>query len=129
MITRRSLLMSSALIGAGALAGCTTAQIGTGWTSIAGLIQQAVAAAGTYVPTIESVIATAASLFGPGYAAIVTAASAAFNQVVAVLTNVVAALPAPALARLGARLRGSSPQLRVTIGRTSTGVVVHGWKA
>ena len=132
MITRRSLLTSAALLGGAALAGCSTAQIANvqaTWASVAGQIQAAVANASTYVPTVESIIATAASLFGPQYAVIVAAGTAAFNQIVATLVNVVANLSPPAAARLGVRLRASSPQVPVTIGKTPAGVVIHGWRS
>lgn len=132
-LSRRKLLTTSVLgVGALALANCTTAQITsfeTQWATVAGQIQNAVAAAGTYVPTIESIAETAASLFGPQYATLIAAGSAAFNQIVATLTNVVTNLSPPASAKLGARLRASSPQVPVTIGTTATGVKVTGWKA
>lgn len=133
MITRRKLLTTSAL-GATALtiAGCSTAQITafeTQWASVASLVQQAVSTAAQYVPTIESIAATAASLFGPQYVTLVTAGSAAFNQIVQALVNVVNNLAPPASARLMARLRASSPNVPVTIGHTAAGIVVTGWKA
>ena|SRR6185312_4884612 len=133
MITRRKLLTTTAL-GAAALtvAGCSTAQITafeTQWASVASLVQQAVSTAAQYIPTIESIAATAASLFGPQYVTLVTAGSAAFNQIVQALVNVVGNLAPPASARLMARLRASSPQVPVTIGRTAAGVMVTGWKA
>ena len=133
MITRRKLLTTTAL-GATALAvaGCSTAQITafeTQWASVASLVQQAVSTAAQYIPTIESIAATAASLFGPQYVTLVTAGSAAFNQIVQALVNVVGNLAPPASARLMARLRASSPQVPVTIGRTAAGVMVTGWKA
>lgn len=137
VLSRRGFLSSGAVLAGGlALAGCSTAQIAsfeTQWATVAGQIQQAVAAglsaAQAYIPTIESIAETAAGLFGPTYAAIVTAGSAAFNQIVATLTNVVANLAPPASARLSARLSASSPAVPVTIGVTSTGVRVSGWKA
>jgi len=92
-------------------------------------IQTAVANASTYVPTVESIIATAASLFGPQYAVIVAAGTAAFNQIVATLVNVVANLSPAASAKLGVRLKASSPQVPVTIGKTPAGVVIHGWRS
>jgi len=133
MITRHKLLTTTAL-GATALAvaGCSTAQITafeTQWASVASLVQQAVSTAAQYIPTIESIAATAASLFGPQYVTLVTAGSAAFNQIVQALVNVVGNLAPPASARLMARLRASSPQVPVTIGRTAAGVMVTGWKA
>lgn len=133
MITRRKLLTTTAL-GATALAvaGCSTTQIATfeaEWATVAGQIQNAVSVAVQYVPTIESIAATAASLFGPQYVALVTAGSAAFNQVVQALVSVVANLTPPASARLGARLRASSPNVPVTIGVTAAGVKVTGWRA
>lgn len=133
MISRRSFLTTAAVGATGlALASCTTAQIATAqaeWATIVGQIQSAVATAAQYVPTVESIAETAAGLFGPTYEAIVTTGVAAFNQIVATLTNVVTNLSPPASARLHARLRASSPSLPVTIGTTSTGIVVHGWKA
>ena len=137
VLSRRSMLSGVAVLAGGlALAGCSTAQIATfetQWATVAGQIQQAVAdglaQAQAYIPTIESIAETAAGLFGPTYAAIVTAGSAAFNQIVATLTNVVNNLAPPAAARLSARLRASAPGAPVTIGTTATGVHVTGWKA
>ena len=132
MITRRSLLVSTALFSGAALAGCSTAQIANvqaTWAAVAGQIQSAVAVASTYVPTVESIIATAASLFGPQYAVIVAAGTAAFNQIVATLVNVVSNLSPAASVRLGVRLRASSPQVPVTIGKTPAGIVIHGWRS
>src|SRR5665213_3504402 len=119
MITRRSLLVSTALFSGAALAGCSTAQIANvqaTWASVAGQIQNAVATAAQYVPTVESIIATAASLFGPQYAVIVAAGTAAFNQIVATLVNIVSDLSPAASIKLGVRLQASSPQVPVTIG-------------
>lgn len=133
MMNRRSLLSGAALGAVGlAVAGCSTDQIAsfeTAWATVAGQIQSAVSTAAAYIPTIESIAATAASLFGPGYAALVQAGSAAFNAIVQTLINVVANLSPPASARLSAKLRASSPALPVTIGVTAAGVPVHGWKA
>ena len=132
-ISRRKLLTTTVLgASALALANCTSAQIAsfeTQWATVAGQIQAAVATASQYVPTIESIAATAASLFGPQYAALVAAGSAAFNQIVATLTNVTNNLSPPASAKLAARLRASSPQVPVTIGTTPAGVTIHGWKS
>lgn len=130
MLTRRTLLASAAPAAAVIVAGCSTAQIQqaqTDWANIVGEIQSAVAAAAKYVPTVESIAATAASLFGPQYTAIVTAGSAALNTIVATLVNVVGALTPPASAALHARLRASSPSAPVTIGTTPAGVLVTGF--
>lgn len=130
MLTRRSLLSTAAIGATIAVAGCSTAQIQqaqTDWANIVGEIQSAVAAAAKYVPTVESIAATAASLFGPQYTAIVTAGSAALNTIIATLTNVANALTPPASAALHARLRASSPNAPVTIGMTPAGVLVTGF--
>lgn len=132
MMNRRTLLTSAAL-GAGAIAlgACSTAQIATAqadWASIVGSIQAAVATAATYIPTVESIAETAAGLFGPTYEALVTAGSAAFNQIVATLTNVVNNLSPVASSRLRVRLSASSPLAPIVIGVTSTGVQVNGYK-
>jgi hypothetical protein len=131
-MSRRGMLSTAAVLVAGAaLAGCSTTQIATAqadWATIVGNIQAAVAQAATYIPTVESIVETAAGLFGPTYAAIVAAGTAAFNQIVATLSNVVTSLTPAASSRLSARLRASSPLAPVTIGVTSTGVQVTGYK-
>lgn len=133
VLSRRRLLSGAALLGVGVMAaGCSSAQIDefkSQWATVAGEIQQAVATAAAYIPTIESIAATAASLFGPGYTAIVTAGSALFNQIVATLTNIVNNLAPPASAKLAARLRTSSPTVPITIGVTPANIKVVGWKA
>lgn len=135
-VTRRKFLATSAVLAGGvALAGCSAADISnfeTQWATVAGQIQQAVAAglaaAQAYIPTIESIAETAAGLFGPTYAAIVTAGSAAFNQIVQTLINVVNSLSPPVQASLRRRLATSSPNVPVAIGTTPAGVPVYGWK-
>jgi hypothetical protein len=132
MMNRRKLFTTAALgATALALANCTATQIATAqadWASIVGSIQAAVASAATYIPTVESIAETAAGLFGPTYEALVTAGSAAFNQIVATLTNVVNNLSPAASGRLMARLKASAPNVPVVIGVTSTGVQVTGYK-
>lgn len=71
-------------------------------------IQNAVAATAKYAPTVESIAATAAGLFGAQYAAIVVAGSNAVNQVISALVNITASLSPAAssrLRRMGARMR------------------------
>jgi hypothetical protein len=132
ILSRRAMLSGAAVLGAGlALAGCSTAQIATfeqQWATVAGTIQQAVAKASAYIPTIESIAATAASLFGPQYAAIVQIGTAAFNQIVATLTNIVNNLSPPAQAKLTMRLSVSSPRAPIAIGVTPSGVRVTGYQ-
>jgi hypothetical protein len=132
-VSRRSLLTGVALAGAGiALGACSAAQVQTfetQWATIAGQIQQAVAKAAAYIPTIETIAATAASLFGPEYVALIQVGTAAFNQIVATLTNVVNSLSPPASARLAARLATSSALVPVTIGVTPANIKVVGWHA
>lgn len=130
--TRRHLfsLAAGAAVMPLGLAACTTAQVTSfesEWATVAGDIQAAVAEASTYVPTIESIAETAASLFGPVYVTAVQVGSAAFNAVVAALVNIVNNLTPPASARLRATLRASSPSAPVVIGTTKNGVVVTGW--
>jgi hypothetical protein len=135
ILTRRSLLSSVAAGSATlALAGCatstnpTTGAVTVGLSpAVADFIQSAVAAAAKYIPTIESIAATAASLFGPAFGTAVQIGTAALNQVIAVLTNVVTSLVPAASARLKGRLRGSSAITPVTIGTTPAGVVVQGY--
>jgi hypothetical protein len=131
MLSRRKVLLATAAGGGAlALAACSTAQIQQAqadWATLVGEIQAAVAAGAKYVPTIESIAATAASLFGPTYTAIVVAGSAALNQVIAVLENVVNNLTPPASARLKAKLKGTSLSAPVVIGTTPQGVTVTGF--
>lgn len=137
--TRRNLLTSAAGLGVVALAGCTTTTDPTTGVVTLGLnasvtdfIQSAVAAAAKYIPTVESIVATAAGLFGSQYAAIVTAGSAALNAVVSALTNVVTQLVPAAQAKMRARLRASSPTAPVAIGSIvvngGTVITVHGYQ-
>jgi hypothetical protein len=131
-INRRFLLSGAALAGAAiALGACSSQQVATfeaDWGAVEDALQSAVAQAAKYVPTVESIVATAASLFGPQYTALVQIGTAAFNQVVTALTNVVGALTPPALAQMRRALATSSPNLPVAIGRTLQGVAVTGWK-
>lgn len=133
MLNRRMLLTGAALGAVGiAAAGCSTAQIASAeaeWATIAGQIQSAVATGAAYIPTIESIAATAASLFGPAYVAIVQAGSAAFNAIVATLENVVAQLSPPVLASVRRKLATSSPAVPVSVGVTPGNITVFGWKA
>jgi hypothetical protein len=145
-ISRRSLLTSSALLGAAALAGCTMDQITaavTSWQSVETTIQNAVAAAtagaNAYIPTLESIASVAANIFGPQYATIVTVGSTLINQIISALTAVVGVAPPPASSRhlmamahkpMQARLRTlMATTAPVFIGTTSNGVQVTGWKA
>ena len=132
-ISRRKLLAGIAPAGLLAVAGCATTTT-NGVTTVTldpkviGFVQTAVADAAKYIPAVESIVATAASLFGPQYAAIVTFGSNAINTLIAALESAVSSLTPPAAARLGARLRASSPTSPVLIGRTSTGVTVYGYR-
>ena len=131
-LSRRTLLTSVAPGAALAVAGCSTAQVAqyqAEWATIVGDIQSGVAAVAKYVPSVESIAAEAAALFGPQYTAIVVAGSAALNEIVQVLINVANSLTPPASAKLRTRLRGTSPALKTTIGTTPQGVVVTGWAA
>ena len=133
MINRRTLLGGVALTGLVAVAGCTTSQVTAfeaQWATIAGQIQYVVSnSVAAYIPTIESIAETAASLFGPQYIAIVQVGTAAFNAIVATLENIVNNLTPPASAHLRMKLKGSSPSVPVVIGTTSGGVRVMGWKS
>lgn len=108
MLSRRSLLKTSVTaVPAIALGGCGLfTQNANGSYSLSAavvsVIQTAVQAVAQYAPAIESIAATAASLFGPAYSTIVTIGSTAINQVISYLENLVANPPALG-ARLGAK--------------------------
>ena len=98
--TRRHLfaLGAGTAVTAAALGGCTLFQQNANGTyglsaAVIAFVSNAVQAAAKYLPAIESIAATAASLFGDGYAAIVTVGSNAINQVIAYLTSLVANPP------------------------------------
>jgi hypothetical protein len=109
MLSRRSILMGAAALPLGACASVTNPTTGVVTygldPTVAAFIAKAVAKVAQYAPTVESIAATAASLFGAGYGAIVTAGSAAVNTVIAALTNLVTNLPVAASARLKASVR------------------------
>lgn len=113
MLTRRTLLSSGAAIGASAtLAACATTVSPTGVTTygldptVVAYIQSAVNFAKQYVPTIESIAATAISVFGSQYASIVAIGSAAINTIINTLINLIPGA-APAARRFhGMHLRG-----------------------
>lgn len=134
MITNRRNFLTKALLGSAGIsalaltAGCATNPT-TGQPEIdptvIDAIQAAVAKAAQYIPTVESIINTAASLF-PGYGTIVQIGTAAFNTLINALSNVVNSLSPPAQARLRFRLRASSPSAPVVIG-TIGAVTVTGY--
>lgn len=105
-LTRRRALRTVLLGGAAAaLAACASTTNPTTGVVTYGLdpaviaaITSVVQAVANYAPTVESIAATAAGLFGPGYAAIVTAGSAAVNAVIAALTNLLPQIPVGAKA-------------------------------
>lgn len=111
-LSRRSLLGSAALLGAAALGGCTTNPT-TGQPelnpAVIDAIQSAVATVANYIPAVESIAATAAALFGPGYASLVQIGSTAINTVISALESVVSGLTPPAQARLKAKLKATAP--------------------
>lgn len=126
MYNRRSLLIGSVAVAALPLANCATTGLLN--PSVVEFIKNAVATAAKYIPTVESIAATAASLFGPAYVAVVQIGSAALDQVIATLVNVVNSLPLSAKRNMRASLRGSSPMAPVVIGRTPSGVTVTGYR-
>jgi hypothetical protein len=131
-LSRRE-LFSSAAVGAVAVgtAGCTLFQqnangsYGLSAAAIA-FIQNAVALANQYVPAVESIAATAASLFGPAYTTIVTVGSDAINTVVAYLENIIANPPTVGASRVRNVYAkyGLPPPSGALIGYTKNGVPI-----
>lgn len=131
LMNRRALFMAGAGAIALVLPGCATNPTTGVWglsPSVLDAIQKGVAFAAQYIPTVESIAATAASLFGPTYAAIVQAGSAALNQIIAALVAAVSRLSVMAKRRLRTRLRASSPSAPVFIGTTNSGVNIVGYR-
>ena len=132
-ITRRMLLATAAPAAAFAVAGCATdptTGLPTGQLSpsVIDFIQNAVAAAAKYIPTVESIVEQAAALFGPGYSAIITAGSTALNSVIATLSSIVTSLTPAASSKFRARLRATSPSAPMVVGTTPQGVTVTGFR-
>ena len=131
-LSRRSLLGSAAALAAGGLASCTSVTNPTTGAvtygldpTVAQFITTAVQKIAQYAPTLESIAATAASLFGPAYAAIVTAGSAAVNTIISTLTNLVPTLPVAA-SRLSASVRAMAAAASGSlVGYTKAGVPVY----
>ena len=111
ILSRRHLFALGAGASVAALGGCglftqnANGSYGLSAAVIA-FIQSAVQTVANYVPAIESIAATAASLFGAGYSAIVAVGSAAVNQIITYLENLVANPPT-----LGARLSARAYRL------------------
>lgn len=132
LLTRRTLLATAAPAAlALAAAGCTTNPT-TGQPeldpTVIDAIQSAVNTVAQYVPTVESIVSTAASLFGPGYVAIVQVGTTAFNTLVQALQSIVSSLTPSASAKLRARLKASTAGNPVKIGVVN-GVTVMGYRA
>lgn len=123
-VSRRKLLSGMAPGALLVVAGCTTAQVATfqaDWASAQAWIAQQVQKVTGVLPTVESILETAAGLFGPTYQALVTAGSALANQIVATITAVINAAAPPATpaasSKYRAMLRGSAVAT-VTVGTT-----------
>jgi hypothetical protein len=135
MLSRRTLLLSSVGASAAAVGGCglftattnpTTGAVTYGLSpAVVSFISSAVQQIASYLPAVESIAATAASLFGPAYATIVTAGSAAVNAVVQALTNLIPTAPAAASAKLSAKLKAlATSATGQLVGYTKLGVPV-----
>lgn len=131
MFSRRQLLVTSSVGLAGtALGACTLFQKNADGSyglsaSVIATIQSAVQKVANYVPAVESIAATAASLFGPAYSGAVSLATAAINQVISALSNLVASPP-----KLGATTGtvyakfGIAQPTSLLVGYTAKGVPV-----
>jgi hypothetical protein len=131
-MTRRSLLASSAGLAAAAGVGACTTNPTTGAITldptVIDAVQSGVATVAKYLPTVESIVSEAASLFGPAYAGIITIGSGALNALVAALAGVVGNLTPPAAAALHARLRGTTAASPTVIGVSASGVTILGYR-
>lgn len=122
MLSRRLLLAGVApgvILAAASLGGCVT-NPATGQPelspSVIDFITNSVATVAKYIPAAESIAATAAALFGPGYATIVQIGSAAINTLISALESVVTNLTPTQSARLMTKLRATAPGVLVPIG-------------
>lgn len=130
-LSRRTLLTTvapgAALM---ALAGCgtTLATLQSDWNAAVTAIQTAVSKYAGYIPTVETIAAEAAALFGPQYTALVAVGTAALNQIVATLVKVVSDLTPPAAARFRSHLARATVGSPMQIGVTPEGIAVLGYK-
>jgi hypothetical protein len=125
----RTLLLAA--VAPAALAACATNPTTGAVTldaSVVTFIQNAVATAAKYIPTINSIATAAASLFGPGYVATVQFGSAAVNTVINALVGVVGTLSLAAASRLSSKLSVADPGTPVLIGRLRNGAPILGYR-
>jgi hypothetical protein len=131
-MSRRSMLGSVAgLAVAAGLGACATNPTTGAITldpTVIDAVQQGVATIASFLPTVESIVAEAASLFGPAYAGIVTIGSSALNALINAIASIVTNLAPPASAALHARLKGATARSPVPIGVTTSGVQILGYR-
>lgn len=119
-LSRRNML-SSAALGAVALgvAACSSTQISqfeADYSNFVTQVQASISAAQKYIPTVESVAATLAGLFGPQWAGAVTFGTAILNQVVAAIESALGSQPTVAKSASLARLSTSSRGVPAAVG-------------
>lgn len=118
-MSRRHLLAGAALLTAASVGGCVT-NPATGQPELSpaviDFVTNTVATVAKYIPAAESIAATAAALFGPGYATIVQIGSAAINTLISALESVVGNLSPTQSARLMSKLRATAPNVLIPIG-------------
>lgn len=125
MLSRRLFLAAAApLAVAVGLGGCVTNPT-TGQEELSpqviDFIQNGVAALQQFVPSVESIVATAVGLFGPGYTTLVQIGSAAINTLISALASAVSNLTTSARLRLRALLKAAAPATAVNIGTINVG--------
>lgn len=120
----RKIMLGAAMAACVALGGCTAVEIEQAANTIESDIQAGTAAACGIVPTLQTITLVASVLF-PGIADI-TSIAVAGEQ--AIEQDICTAAPPPASARYRAlpRLRAAAA---ATIGVTTHGVAVQGWRA
>ena len=127
---KSKLLLAAAVVPAAFMAGCATNPTTGAVTldpNVVVVIQNAVATAAKYIPTLDSIALAAASLFGPAYVAVVQFGTTAVNTVINALVGVVTNLSPPASAKMRATLRAAAPGSPVLIGRLPNGAPVFGY--
>ena len=142
MLSRRKLLSGAgvgvmalplAACGAGTSIPTVLAGFQTQWTAFVDQVQAIVLNAKGFIPIADSIAATVASLFGPGWEAAINLGISIVNQVAGIIIGAVTALPPAAAAAMYRRLQGSSSTQSAVIGVTPPthfaphGVVIHGY--
>jgi len=129
MLSRRNVLLGG--VAAVGLAGCSTINwpnVQAQWNSwvdqVTALVAKGCNIGTGYIPTVETIAAAVAALFGPAAVATVTAISGSVAQVASELCSAIPQNPTPAFKE---RLAAAGPGAPIVVGTTPHGVTAVGY--